>query len=277
MIPRKVHFIFGLAEDFGGKPFSFIHLLSIRSFLHHNPDFSAYLYYAHEPQGVYWEAARPQFHLVHCAAPTSVFGNPLCHVAHQADVLRLDILLEQGGIYLDLDTITARSFSDLLHHETVLGEERVDGKLVGLCNAVIAARVNAPFLRRWRDSYRSFRSRGRDEYWNEHSVQVPAELHSEQQDTVTVLPFQAFFDPPYTEPLLSDFFFGNSAHPQAYCHHLWESYSWPLISRINEMNLSQLGSSAFSVLARECLTELDRKRIHEGRMRRMESFPYPRN
>ena len=40
--------------------------------------------------------------------PLHIHGRPLRHHAHQADVLRLQILLEQGGIYLDMDTIVVR-------------------------------------------------------------------------------------------------------------------------------------------------------------------------
>ena len=272
LIPKKVHFIFGLAPDFGGKPFSFIHFIAIRSFLHHNPDFNAFLYYAYEPEGVYWEAAQPLLHLVRCDAPTEVFGNPLCHFAHQADVMRLDILIDQGGIYLDLDTLTARSFADLLHHETVLGQECLDGQVMGVCNAVMAARAQAPFLKLWRDSYRSFRSRGHDAFWNEHSVQVPAALMVQYQGMATVLAFDAFFDPPYSEPSLSNFFFGDTRYPKAYCHHLWESITWHLLSRINESNLGRFGSSAFAQLAGDCMTEADRSLIQTVHQRQLDNF-----
>ena len=39
MIPNIFHFIFGLTEDFGGKPFNIIHYLAIKSAYDlNNPD-----------------------------------------------------------------------------------------------------------------------------------------------------------------------------------------------------------------------------------------------
>ena len=73
------------------------------------------------------------------AAPREIFGNPLLHGAHRADVVRLTKLLGSGGIYLDADVFVHRSFDPLLGHPAVLGEERIDGAVVGLCNAIILA------------------------------------------------------------------------------------------------------------------------------------------
>ena len=38
-----------------------------------------------------------------------IFGNPVKRFAHQADVLRLELLLQFGGVYLDLDVLLLRS------------------------------------------------------------------------------------------------------------------------------------------------------------------------
>ena len=35
--------------------------------------------------------------------PTSVFGKPVNHFAHQADIIRLLAMKHMGGIYLDID------------------------------------------------------------------------------------------------------------------------------------------------------------------------------
>jgi mannosyltransferase OCH1-like enzyme len=43
-------------------------------------------------------------------------GRPLYHVAHKADVVRLQALKETGGIYLDLDTISVKTIDRLLDH-----------------------------------------------------------------------------------------------------------------------------------------------------------------
>jgi mannosyltransferase OCH1-like enzyme len=116
------------------------------------------------------------------AAPTEVFGRPLLHVANRADVLRLRALLDHGGIYLDADVFVHRDFDDLLGHSAVMGLEGQGEREEGLCNAVILAEPGAPFLTRWFEEYRHFRSRGRDEFWNEHSVKLPLRLMREHPE-----------------------------------------------------------------------------------------------
>jgi len=122
--------------------------------------------------------------LVQLTAPREIFGAPLAHVAHRSDVVRLQKLIEHGGIYLDADVLVQRDFDDLLNESVVLGRE---GEF-GLANAVILAEPNATFLVRWLDAYRSFRSKGKDEFWSEHSVLLPAKLAQAYPHEVTILP-----------------------------------------------------------------------------------------
>jgi hypothetical protein len=59
---------------------------------------------------------------------------------------------------------TYRPFGDLMDEDVVLGVERAMGSMVepvqieGLCNAVILAKPNAPFMKRWYDAYATFDS-----------------------------------------------------------------------------------------------------------------------
>src|SRR4029077_10497964 len=121
----------------------------------------------------------------------------------------------------DADVFVHRSFDSLLKQAMVLGEERVDETVIGLCNAVILAEAQAPFLRRWRSEYRSFRSKGRDAYWDEHSVRIPYQLSKQFPDQITILPNFAFFWPTYKPEDLALIF--ESASPidvsRAYATH----------------------------------------------------------
>jgi len=161
-------------------------------------------------------------------APQEIFGNALLHEAHRADVVRLEQLLKAGGIYLDPDVFVHRSFDGLLEHSAVLGEQRSNGRIDGLGNAVILAEPQAPFLKRWYAEYKSFRSRGRDEYWDEHSVRVPLRLARQFPEEITILPHHAFFWPTFTSDDLAMIF--GSPEPidlsRAYAVHLWETIAW---------------------------------------------------
>ena len=47
----------------------------------------------------------------------------------------------------------------------------------GMCNAIMIAPPNSTFVDNLIDSYKSFRSYGHDEYWDEHSVRLPAQIY----------------------------------------------------------------------------------------------------
>ena len=248
MIPNILHFVFGMAPDFGGKPFSLCHYLSIRSAVELNKPAVAYFHYQYEPEGEWWQKAKPFLTLNKVVAPDSFMGQPLYHVAHKADVIRLLALKETGGIYLDLDTISVRPLSDLLNHSFVIGQElkakyipknwrqRIKYKLgivkdnsknaAGLCNAVLLSEKNSEFVNLWLNEYKTFRSKGRDKYWNEHSVKVPERLAALHPEFITKLSPFAFHYPLYDKDGLKAMFEETTEFPEAYLHHLWESNSW---------------------------------------------------
>ncbi len=232
-IPKLLHYIFGMAPDFGGRPWSLVHHVCLKSAVERIRPDRVFFYYEYEPTGPWWPLSRPLVTPVRIKAPHEIFGRPLVHVAHRADVVRLLTLIDQGGIYLDADVFVQRSFDDLLHHSAVLGQEGYIGH-VGVANAVILAEKNAPFLRRWLDEYRSFRSAGADQFWNEHSVHLPARLASDHPDEVTILPYRAFFWPLWTNDHLDWLF--RSRRPIAldatYANHLWETKAWRFLENL---------------------------------------------
>jgi glycosyltransferase involved in cell wall biosynthesis/SAM-dependent methyltransferase len=237
-IPRTLHFITGLDENFGNKPFSFVHCMAIWSALEVNRGFRAKVYYHHEPRGKYWDAIKNVVEPIHVDLPTEVFGNPVEHFAHKADVLRLRVLLEHGGIYLDLDTICQRPFEPLLDGRVVMGrEERAseDGSrtTVGLCNATIIAPPKSEFLRLWYETYRDFSGGAAGDSWNKFSVQVPMKLAQDHPDLLHVEPASSFFWPSWDAAGIASMFSMDGEFPEAYSFHLWESQSWGFIKDLD--------------------------------------------
>lgn len=116
------------------------------------------------------------------------------HPAHIADWLRLRILQEEGGVYLDSDVIVLRSFDGLRNSnkDVVLGHE--GGSRWGLCNAVILARRGSDFLERWTASYTTFS----DSKWNYHSVLLPKIMADENPNEVCKLAPDVLFWPTWT-------------------------------------------------------------------------------
>jgi hypothetical protein len=230
MIPNRIHFCFGLAEDFGGKPFSLVHYLAIRSAVEVNRPEAVLFHYRHEPRGPWWERARELVEPVRIEPPREIHGVSVRHHAHQTDLVRLQVLFEQGGIYLDLDVLCLRPFAPLLEHPAVMGWEAQ----WGLCNAVVLAEPGGFFVERWlegfdpeRSLWHGFRSQGADEHWGEMAVRYPAMLAERYPEHVHVVGPRAFFWPTWTPADLRLLFEkGGESFDEAYCLHLWEQCSW---------------------------------------------------
>lgn len=56
-----------------------------------------------EPHGVWWAAIRDKFVVNNIQFPNEVYGRPIIEFAHRSDILRILILEDMGGIYLDSD------------------------------------------------------------------------------------------------------------------------------------------------------------------------------
>ncbi|GAA96051.1 glycosyltransferase family 32 protein [Mixia osmundae IAM 14324] len=198
-IPKIVHFV-----PPGGDKFTFVHYLAIRSAVHHiEPTrILAHMMHSLAQPGVnfWWDEARQYVEVVQTTRPTQIMGQPIEKPSHMADVIRMEALLKYGGIYLDSDVIVTRSFDELLDEDVVLGIEAAHGSMQphfeveGLCNAVMMAKPEAPFMRNWYEEYRTFDK----DQWNYHSVQLPWKLAKNattRHTRVTVLDHRALFFP----------------------------------------------------------------------------------
>ena len=85
------------------------------------PD-SMTLHYKHLPTGEWWERAVPYLRLRRIEASLESYkGRRITTYAHMADVARLQLLLQFGGIYLDLDVLVVNSMEALRHHGAARG------------------------------------------------------------------------------------------------------------------------------------------------------------
>ncbi len=277
MIPNIFHFVFGMAEDFGGRPFSLSHYLAVKSAADINQPEKIYFHYEFEPAGEWWDKAKPLLVLNKIKSPEIFMGRPLYHVAHKADVVRLQVLKEYGGVYLDLDTICVKPLHSLYDQSFIIGQELkpeyipknrrqkikysirsflnppIKNKINGLCNAVLLAEKNSAFANLWLDTYSTFRSRGRDKYWNEHSVFMPIKLAAANPGKITIVGPYAFHYPLYNKKGQQDMFEQVTDFPEAYLHHLWESFSWdPYLCKLNVNDIFTIENS-YNLMARKFL------------------------
>ncbi|KLU90471.1 hypothetical protein MAPG_10325 [Magnaporthiopsis poae ATCC 64411] len=197
-IPRVVHFVWGPK---GEGAFNLLLYIAIRSaLLTLQPDEVRVHYTNIDRDNEWFKLVEPNITLVH-HDPKSYLGPFLdldpesWGMAHMADVLRLTVLLEHGGIYLDADAFALRPFDKLLGgaRDVIMGHE--GGVRMGLTNAVILAKAGAPFLKRWLEMYQSFDKT----LWNEHSVKLPRRLEDQYPNELCALSPTAFYWPMWTE------------------------------------------------------------------------------
>ncbi|KAI2463829.1 glycosyltransferase family 32 protein [Annulohypoxylon bovei var. microspora] len=258
-IPNHVHFIYGLSNPYS-KPsagtFDFLCYLAIRSAIVGMKAEKVSLHYTYladppspepntSPLSNPWirhlkDDIELVYHSPEETAALKSSPDATWQVAHVSDILRLKLLQEQGGIYMDMDAFGFRPFTNLLKssRDIMLGHE--GGNRGGLCNAIMVARKNSSFIARW---LREYSGADLSQEWNYHSVVLPKELELEHPDEVCTLPPNTFFWPTWTwshiefmhEQLSSDEARkwaaeidknGGSLYEDQLAYHAWSQMAW---------------------------------------------------
>jgi len=238
---REFHFIFGLREQ--TEPFHVLHYLCLASCLAVNRPDAIHFHFRHEPSGPWWERIRPQLNLRPAVARVAGFAAQRyadsaegrlieklgLGYAHEADFLRLEVLLAHGGCYADMDTLFVNRYPDAwFDEEFAIGEENAvprGGEITrpSLCNAVLFARPGARFAAMWHERM----PQAFDGTWSRHSCEEAARLGQQAPETLRVLPSVYFyrygFSPAGIRTLLEE---ADRAHADTYSVHLWAHLWW---------------------------------------------------
>jgi hypothetical protein len=274
MTPRIFHFIFGLKEQI--EPFHLAHYLCLESCRQVNQPDAIYFHYANEPYGPLWDAIKPHLtlrpvkreSLPLAAYATSAEGQLIARAgwsyAHEADFIRLKVLLEHGGVYADMDTLfVAPMPSHLYQYDCVLGEEGAlpDERGIlrpSLCNALIAAVPDASFVAKWLDAaYTAF-----DGKWTSHSCQLASRLWEAHPELVHVVPRRYFYRHPWTPPGMQSLFERcdtdvRDVFSLHLCSHLWWDEKRTDFTRFHAGLLTEdyvrAGASTYAMIAKRFL------------------------
>ena len=115
-----------------------------------------------------------------------------------------------------------------------------DTEIYGLCNAIILSKPNSLFATKWLETYNTFRSKGRDQYWDEHSVIKPLHLSKKYPNDIKIMNSKSFFYPLWYN--ISDILFSEEINREEYkkiilnnyCIHLWDTYSNNYLKSLTE-------------------------------------------
>jgi hypothetical protein len=235
LIPRVYHFVFGLRKQV--EPFSLAYYLCLESCRKLNQPEKIYFYYHYEPYGPYWEAIRPILTLEWVPLNPLVeeykyreAGLSPFRYAHHSDFVRMEKLVERGGVYADIDTLFLNPIPDELFDKSfVIGSEghirdpKTGASVASLCNAFLMCEPSAAFGRIWLE-----RMAGNfDGSWSNHSTLLPQRLAEEFPELVHVEPETSFYPFAASIPGLAALFEAKVPVPgNAYSAHLWEHLWW---------------------------------------------------
>jgi hypothetical protein len=167
----KSHFIWFWPEEIEKADFKFFMYLSIESFLKTNPDKQVIFHTNRHIDSPLFDLVKDRIEVRYTQAPTEIYGNKIAHVTHASDVYRLKLLIEEGGIYTDFDTVTIKSFDPVLpiNGELVYSSCNYPKELFS--NGVIASGPQNPFLIEWLNGYRDYKKK-----WGHNSIEVSTML-----------------------------------------------------------------------------------------------------
>lgn len=149
-IPRIIHLLF-----FGETNFENYHYECIKSMINNMPNYEIILYNKIEPSNnKYWDEIKKYIKIEKIEVPEYYDNYHLGYFQYKADVVRLNILYEKGGIYLDIDLLIIKNFENIINsgYDVYLSEEGERGG--GLINAFIAAKPKNEFIKLWLESFK---------------------------------------------------------------------------------------------------------------------------
>jgi len=268
-IPNDFHFVFGLKRQI--KPFHLVYYLCLRSCIETNRPDNIYFYYRYKPHGRYWNLIADQLTLIEVDAIGHVanfdYKDSLIKkfsYAHHADFIRLEKLIEKGGIYADMDSIFVNKIPGRLFSESyVIGRENdvvdADGHArQSLCNAFMMAAKGSDFARAWLSSmYGAF-----DGTWSNHSTILPERLSRKHPEWVHIEPANTFYRHMWTPEGIHTLFKGVDRQTEGVVSfHLWNHLWWSRWRKdfsnfhaglITEKNIRRVDST-YNLIARKYL------------------------
>lgn len=230
MIPKKIHFIwYDIGNEAKAKlPSAYQRcIMSAKVF---NPDYEINI---HTNKPLDWDQLKKEDFvnrrinesLVEQAYDIGILEKKrMIHwnVSHLSDWLRFNILFEEGGIYIDTDVVTIKSYDDLLDNHLVVGKETKNG----ICCGVFMCEPRHDAVEKLIIGYKTDY---RHKEWV-YNCQVLLSEYIKEDDSCTVLELKEGFHYPnwWTRNLALFNKVGMTQEelfPHSYAHHLWGHYS----------------------------------------------------
>ena len=182
IVPNIIHYLWftNFTGVKGKHAFNFVNYVSIKSVCEIQKPEKILFHCDVIPSDIWWQKAWRDFPLnvVFHSSRSDIFGVKAKHIEHISDIIRLEILLEQGGIYLDCDVIIVKSLDPLRHYPATMGKE---DRYLMLNAGTILASPNSTFIQLW---YNAYKTNFRPGQWVYNSGAVPYNISLEHPDLI---------------------------------------------------------------------------------------------
>lgn len=186
MTPNVIHFIYPVTPK--TRPFSLLNALAVRmAAAVQKPDRILFWTNAAPETIAYWDDIKDLVTLVPTGIPSRLKGVEIKWPQYASDVLRLQILIAHGGIYMDTDLLLLHPLRE--DHELIdrLVFSYENPEQTSICNALMMSPPNNRFLRAWLDTMPGALS---SEIWAYGGVVAPQVLscNPDMKNEFTLLP-----------------------------------------------------------------------------------------
>lgn len=181
MIPNTIHMIYPVTEK--TRPWSIINTLAVKLARKHHK-YSIYIWTNDAPSIP--EHVRNEVEIVHIDLPTHVEDVKIAYPQYIADVMRLQILRDYGGIYMDTDILLQKPLTKFLSEEMlVMSWEGADRRSIS--NALMISPPNHLFIEEW---LRRIPQAIQSNTWAYGGVVLPAKMASNPylNENLTIMP-----------------------------------------------------------------------------------------
>lgn len=215
---NSIHFIY----IYGGHPFVMAHYIAIKSAHDIQKPDNIYLYNDKEPSDTkWWNRVKKYVTIAKITIPKHINGHRIPYPQHQADVMRLNILNNLGGTYMDIDIISLKNLSEFAQSASIVMAEE-EGR--GLCNCVIMAKSDTKMISCWINRYETEYGNKTHDWWAGLSVVMPGLLAKEFPEEIKILEQNKIMPYLYKDDSIYDITKDTSKdYVDSYTIHLWDT------------------------------------------------------
>ena len=186
-IPKLVHYVW-----FGEKDIDYSMFMSFLSTQRFVKPLKIYIYVDHNISRPYFDKmlAYSNVQVVYYGSLYTVFQKPLAKTLHVSDIIRADVLMRYGGVYVDWDVYWLKLADELFTrgHETIASLDFFkdmfprQGFPDTINMGVLLARPGSRFLLLWHDSFKKYTGK----HHTYHAVELVYKLYEEHPDLLVI-------------------------------------------------------------------------------------------